>query len=265
MDLDYNTIGKGYDATRCADPMIVEGLVRCLAPCEEGRYLDLACGSGNYTVALSELGYAFTGSDISEEMLEKARYKSDAVQWVQGDAGALSFDSGTFDGVTCIMATHHFPERLEAFREVFRVLRGGRFVIVTATPERIRRLWMVEYFPGLMEHHAGDLLSLSDMEGELVEAGFGDVVAEPFVVTREIRDHCLIGMKYKPEAFLDPAVREGMSIFHIDGFDDEVAEGVRRIEQDLRSGEIHRVIDSHEDGQGDGLFVRADKLAPEGP
>lgn len=48
----YNTIGKTYDLTRKADPMITETIIKLLKPKESGKYLDLACGSGNYTVAL---------------------------------------------------------------------------------------------------------------------------------------------------------------------------------------------------------------------
>ena len=48
----YNDIGKTYDSTRKADPMIVKTLLNLLNPETSGLYLDLACGSGNYTVAL---------------------------------------------------------------------------------------------------------------------------------------------------------------------------------------------------------------------
>ena len=56
MDARYDTIGVGYDATRRADPYIAGRLAHHLAIGAESTYLDVACGSGNYTVALAGLG-----------------------------------------------------------------------------------------------------------------------------------------------------------------------------------------------------------------
>jgi ubiquinone/menaquinone biosynthesis C-methylase UbiE len=50
----YNTIGKTYDTTRKPDPEIVQTLIRLIQPKAKGHYLDIACGSGNYTNALAQ-------------------------------------------------------------------------------------------------------------------------------------------------------------------------------------------------------------------
>lgn len=69
----YNKIGKTYDMTRHADTGIVNKLMTLLDAKPRGRYLDIACGSGNYTHALTEHGLEMDGIDISKEMLNKAR------------------------------------------------------------------------------------------------------------------------------------------------------------------------------------------------
>ena len=43
----YNTIGKTYDTTRKADLEIIKLLTEYLLPKPNGKYLDIACGSGN--------------------------------------------------------------------------------------------------------------------------------------------------------------------------------------------------------------------------
>ena len=48
----YERIGQTYDETRKADPEITNQLLTLLNPSPEGRYLDIGCGSGNYTQAL---------------------------------------------------------------------------------------------------------------------------------------------------------------------------------------------------------------------
>lgn len=45
----YDTIGKTYDSTRQADPEITQKLLELLCPIVGGKYLDIGCGSGNYT------------------------------------------------------------------------------------------------------------------------------------------------------------------------------------------------------------------------
>jgi SAM-dependent methyltransferase len=43
----------------------------------------------------------------------------------------LPFDDGTFDGLVCIDAMNHFPDRLAVLREWRRVLRPGRRALFT--------------------------------------------------------------------------------------------------------------------------------------
>ena len=51
MEPIYNRIGAGYDATRRADPYIAGKLDSYLSTKDGLSYLDVACGTGNYTVA----------------------------------------------------------------------------------------------------------------------------------------------------------------------------------------------------------------------
>jgi SAM-dependent methyltransferase len=52
------------------------------------------------------------------------------VRFVTGDVGALPFDNGAFDLVTCRLAAHRFPHAALAVREIQRVLTsGGAFLL----------------------------------------------------------------------------------------------------------------------------------------
>jgi SAM-dependent methyltransferase len=52
------------------------------------------------------------------------------LRFVAGDAGALPFDNGAFDLVTCRRAAHRFPHAALAVREIQRVLvPGGSFLV----------------------------------------------------------------------------------------------------------------------------------------
>lgn len=56
MSAIYNEIGSGYDTTRRADPEILNRLVNLIPLNKDGFYLDVGCGTGNYTAELSKLG-----------------------------------------------------------------------------------------------------------------------------------------------------------------------------------------------------------------
>ena len=55
------------------------------------RVLDACCGTGDLAVEASRAGARVVGLDFSAEMLARARRKSSAVEWVEGDVLALPF------------------------------------------------------------------------------------------------------------------------------------------------------------------------------
>ena len=44
------------------------------------QHLDVACGTGNYTVALAATGAAMTSADVSAKIIAAARVKSAALE-----------------------------------------------------------------------------------------------------------------------------------------------------------------------------------------
>jgi demethylmenaquinone methyltransferase/2-methoxy-6-polyprenyl-1,4-benzoquinol methylase len=95
------------------------------------RVLDACCGTGDLALAAHAEGGLVTGLDFSERMLERARRKSSAVEWVQGDLLELPFADGSFDAVTVGFGVRNVEELGRALRELRRVLRpGGRLGIL---------------------------------------------------------------------------------------------------------------------------------------
>jgi len=81
MEVKYDKIGKDYNLTRKADKLLTENLVKYLAPKVEGIYLDIGCGTGNYTIELQKRGLRFIGIDPSERMIKKAKTKNSEIEW----------------------------------------------------------------------------------------------------------------------------------------------------------------------------------------
>lgn len=256
----YDAIGKTYDTTRKDDPTIVEELWKMLQLPVPAALLDIACGSGNYTTAMQRKGVECTGIDISEEMLSKARVKSQEVHWIKGDARRLPCQNKQFDGAICVLATHHIQDLTACFAEAYRVLKqGSSFVLFTFTVEQMQGYWLWEYFPRIMERGCEQIAALGAQEQRLQQAGFHATTTRPFFVTDQSCDRFLYAGKYQPAIYLDPIVRSGISSFACPGFEGEVAIGLARLQADIDSGKIFEIIKSYESATGDYLFIQATK------
>lgn len=256
----YDKIGITYDITRRADSQIVSRLIEHLSPVKNGSYLDVGCGSGNYTEAVFDQGFRVTGIDISEEMLRKARNKNHHIEWICGDAKCMPFPSKCFDGAMCTLATHHIKDIDTAFKEVYRVLNRGHFVIFTAFFEQIMSYWLHHYFPQMMQKAQKRMVSSEVIMQALFSAGFKEIRIEKFFITNKLTDWFLHAGKYRPEIYLNPQVRAGISTFALEENQDEIESGCQKLQNDISSGEINKIIASYESSVGDYAFVVCSKF-----
>lgn len=99
------------------------------------RVLDGCCGTGDLAVACLRAGAgAVVGLDFSPRMIERARRKSAAVAWIEGDLLSLPFDDGEFEGATVGFGVRNVADLEGALQELARVLvTGGRLGILEIT------------------------------------------------------------------------------------------------------------------------------------
>lgn len=97
------------------------------------QVIDLCCGTGRQCRLLQDKGIQCTGVDRSRSMLSSAvRFSPPELVFVQGDATATSFASGSFDGVVISLALHEMKQelRLLTLDEAARLLRPGAFLFL---------------------------------------------------------------------------------------------------------------------------------------
>jgi demethylmenaquinone methyltransferase / 2-methoxy-6-polyprenyl-1,4-benzoquinol methylase len=155
--------------------------------------LDACCGTGDLALADARSGGVVTGLDFSERMLERARRKSDAIEWVEGDLLALPFGDGHFDAATVGFGIRDVPQLQDGLGELRRVLRpGGRLgVLEIVRPRGLLRpfyaVWFdrivpllgkvlpggaaYAYLPASVRRFPGP----DELADEIRAAGFGDV------------------------------------------------------------------------------------------
>jgi demethylmenaquinone methyltransferase/2-methoxy-6-polyprenyl-1,4-benzoquinol methylase len=102
---------------------------------EGARALDVACGTGDLSLALAGGGAAeITGLDFCRPMLDLAARKTrdggGRITYVEGDALSLPFADGTFDVVTIAFGLRNLASVDAGLRELLRVTRAGGRVCV---------------------------------------------------------------------------------------------------------------------------------------
>jgi SAM-dependent methyltransferase len=98
--------------------------------------LDVAAGNGNFALACAREGASVVASDLSPAMVELGRARSQTegyeIEWVEADAEALPFDDARFDCAGSVFGVMLTPQPEVAARELFRVVRPGGTVGLTA-------------------------------------------------------------------------------------------------------------------------------------
>jgi ubiquinone/menaquinone biosynthesis C-methylase UbiE len=97
--------------------------------------LDVACGTGEQSLAFARAGCAVVGVDICLDMLSRARAKASpgtSVQFVHRDASTLPYDAASFDVTTVSFALHDMPLAVarKVLAEMRRVTKPGGTVVV---------------------------------------------------------------------------------------------------------------------------------------
>lgn len=103
------------------------------------KLLDVACGSGGPTLRIARLtGCSVHGVDAHEQAIAEARARSERegltgrATFDQLDASqALPIPDATFDGLICIDAVNHLPNRQRIFADWARLLRPGGHLVFT--------------------------------------------------------------------------------------------------------------------------------------
>ena len=115
---------------RLTDRLEKEAVLDALEPVADRTVLEIACGTGRFSVMLAERGADVVGLDISAPMLGEGRRKAerarvtDAVEFMRGDAARLPFPDGHFDAVFAVRFFHLVDTPEEYLAEMARVSKN---------------------------------------------------------------------------------------------------------------------------------------------
>lgn len=261
MEVKYNKIGIDYNQTRKADKYLADKLFYHLRPEKSKRYLDIGCGTGNYTDELYNRGVDIIGIDPSEIMLKAARSKNEKIEWRLGTADKTSLKNKSVDGITASLTIHHWKNLQDSFLEMNRVLKdNGRIVIFTSTPKQMDGYWLNHYFPKMLEDSKRQMPSFSEVGDAMNDAGIETIETEKYFVHPGLQDHFLYSGKTKPELYLKSEIREAISSFSDLANRQEVDKGLNQLKMDIEGGRIYENIKEYENDEGDYLYIIGIKI-----
>lgn len=118
---------------RLIDRREKQAVLDALGPVEDKSVLEIACGTGRFTVMLAERGADIVGLDISDAMLAQGREKAqaagvgDQVEFMRGDAARLPFPDDHFDAVFAMRFFHLADTPVKFLSEMRRVSKQQVF------------------------------------------------------------------------------------------------------------------------------------------
>jgi SAM-dependent methyltransferase len=218
----YDAIGVGYADKRHPDPRIASRIVEALGAAK--NVLNVGAGTGSY----EPLDRIVVAVDPSMEMM--GQRSPDVGPPVRAVAERLPFRNDAFDAVMAMLTVHHWVDRRTGYAELCRV--APLRVVLTYEPEVHNRQWIVEdYVPEIaqLDHRRPGFSAAEVADG----IGATEVVTVP--VPWDCTDGFVMAYWRRPEAFLDPRVRQATSGFSL--IDQAaVKRGLCRLEADLASG-----------------------------
>jgi SAM-dependent methyltransferase len=203
----YDDLGRSYTTHRRPDPRIAARIRTALG--DVRTVVNVGAGTGAYEPDDVEL----VAVEPSQTMI--AQRPPGAAPVVRAGAEALPFADASFDAAMAIISDHHWADRAAGLRELRRVARS-RVVLVNADPATAASFWFTAvYLPEFLDLAPAARRIPGAWERELRDA-FGDGLrVETIPIPHDCSDGFYPAYWRRPEAYLDPGVRNNISIFHL--------------------------------------------------
>jgi len=132
-------VAQEYDVKRFSrggrliDRREKRAVLEALNPIDDRNVLEIACGTGRFTVMLAERGADIVGLDISSAMMAEGRKKArkagvdEHIEFLRGDAARLPFPDDHFDTVLAMRFFHLADTPAKFLAEMCRVSKDQVF------------------------------------------------------------------------------------------------------------------------------------------
>ena len=214
----YDRIGQTYLATRRPDPRIAARIHAALG--DVRTVANVGAGTGSY-----EPPETVVAVDPSAVMI--AQRPAGAAPAVRAVAEAIPLRDGAVDAAMAVLTVHHWSDLEAGIAELRRVAR--RRIVILGWDHRVT-YWLHTEYLGYDPATKPAGIPIEYLAGML-----GGARIEPVPVPHDCVDGFAGAFWRRPEAYLDPAVRAGISSF-AQASDVWLRSWLDRLRADLESG-----------------------------
>jgi SAM-dependent methyltransferase len=220
----YDRIGQGYATTRRPDPRIAAQVASALSGM--ASVANIGAGAGSYEPAATVVAV-----EPSSVMIQQR--PAEAAPAVRGVAESLPLHDSSVDAALAILTIHHWSDIEAGIAELRRVARR-RIALLTWDQAVLGEFWLVrDYLPAAAAVSAGHAVPIPRLVDLLPDAR-----VEPVPVPHDCTDGFGAAYWRRPEAYLDPGVRSGISML-AQADPRELVDGLASLADDLASGAWH--------------------------
>lgn len=215
----YEDIGRGYSQVRRTDPRLFSAVKKHLKGATS--LLNVGAGTGSYEPDVPLL----IAVEPALEMIRQRQSPPGHV--VRACVTRLPFRDNAFDMAMAFLTLHHWHDVRQGLSEMARTA-SLRIVIVTWDPS-FTGFWLIDqYFPEIRGINHECFPSFNDIEGVL-----GPIKTDVLPIPADCYDGFLGAYWQRPHAYLDPAIRRGISTF---SKMKHYSAGLSRLKHDLETG-----------------------------
>ncbi|MFL5994486.1 MAG: methyltransferase domain-containing protein [Streptomyces sp.] len=220
----YDRIGATYNHTRRPDHRIGVKIHEALG--DAGTVINVGAGTGSYEPPQTVLAVEPSAVMIAQRPAGSARA-------LQASAESIPIADDSADAAMALLTVHHWTNLEAGVGELLRIARQ-RVVIFTWDQAIFRRFWLLdEYLP--------EVAAVVDTRAVLIDrlvALLGGARIEKVLIPHDCTDGFGAAFWRRPEAYLDPEVRAGISMLAQTG-EEVLRPGLTRLSSDLSSGLWH--------------------------
>jgi SAM-dependent methyltransferase len=220
--INYEDCAPNYPSQRRADPRIAEIVGAALGDAQ--TVLNVGAGGGSY----EPRDRWVLAVEPSAGM--RAQRPADLAPAITASAEALPLDEDAVDAAMAMITVHHWNDPARGLRELRRVTRGP-VLVLTFDIDVLASFWMItDYLPEALTDDRRRFPTIEEITETL---GSARVASIPIPI--DCTDGFFEAHYARPEAYLDPLVREAQSVWP------RLPRGVERralaaLTVDLRSG-----------------------------
>ena len=223
----YDTLGRTYSATRQTDPRVAAQISQALA--DSASVVNIGAGTGSY-----ESAKTIAAIEPSQIMIDQR--PPGAAPAIRAEAEHVPLRDNCTDAALAVLTVHHWNDVAAGIAEMRRIARFRLVVLTWDADVMGERFWLLsEYLP---EARAADAALAVPMDRLM------SLLAEPVITPVPVPHDCTDGFAAsfwrRPDAYLDPGVQAGISLFTKTS-PIMVSAGLARLAADLQSGRWRRV------------------------